>query len=254
MNLLIDIHCHLDHPQFNDVDRIVENAEKAGLTVILTNGVNPGTNRKALELARFRIVKAALGIYPKQLEIGDYPSRTNKFDADKEIRFIEKNKHKISAVGEIGLDGLVRDDIREQATIFEKLLKLAKKIDKPVIVHSRKAEKEVIEMLESCKQKKVLLHCFCGKKRLVKKAADLGYCFSIPTNVVRAQNFQILVKDVNINQLFCETDAPYLSPFRGNINEPAFVVESYRKIAEIKKMELQEVINNIWMNYQKLFS
>ena len=98
-----------------------------------------------------------------------------------------------------------------------------------------------------------MLHCFSGKKILVKKAADLGYYFSIPTNIVRAQNFQLMAKEVNINQLFCETDTPYLSPFREKQNEPAFIIESYKKIAEIKGMDLEEVKNNIWMNYQKLF-
>ena len=259
MGLLIDIHCHLDHPKFNDLDKVIENAKKAGVKVILTNGINPETNRKTLEIAKkYDIVKAALGIYPinqlkKEIEEGNYPLKPNIFDIDEEIKFIEKNRDNIIAIGEVGLDGLDIENIKEQKIVFEKLIKLAEKIKKPIIVHSRRAEKEVIDLLESSRCKKVLLHCFSGKKWLVKRASELGYYFSIPTNIVRAHNFQLMAKEVNINQLFCETDAPYLSPFKDKRNEPAFIIESYKKIAEIKGMELEEVMNNIWMNYQRVF-
>ena len=143
--------------------------------------------------------------------------------------------------------------MQHQKVVFEKIINLAEKIKKPIIIHSRKAESDVIDILESSKIKKVLLHCFSGKKNLVKKGADLGYYFSIPTNIVRAHNFQLMAETVNINQLFCETDSPYLSPFKEKQNEPAFVIESYKKIAKIKRMELEEVINNVWMNWQRVF-
>lgn len=248
MSLLIDIHCHLDHPRFTDLDKVMENAKKVGVKVILTDGINPETNRKTLEIAkRYDIVKAALGIYPiNQLK--------KEINIDEELDFIKKNKNSIIAIGEVGLDGLDKGNLKEQKTLFEKLIKLAENINKPIIVHSRKAEQEVIEILGSSKLKKVLLHCFSGKKNLVKRAAELGYYFSIPTKVVRAENFQLMIKEVNINQLFCETDAPYLSPYNNKTNEPAFIVESYKKIAEIKGMMLEEVEKNIWMNYQKLIT
>ena len=76
---------------------------------------------------------------------------------------------------------------------------------------------------------------------------------TIPTSVVRSQQFQENAKITPITQLFCETDSPYLSPFKDRRNEPAFVIEAYKKVAEIKGMELKEVVNNIWMNYQKMF-
>ena len=258
--MLIDIHCHLDHPSIiGRTDEIIENSKKANLKVILTAGINPETNKKTLELAgKYNIVKASLGIYPvktlqKEIDASNFPLKPNIFDIDEEIEFIKKNKDKIVAIGECGLDYSQGEDTAEQKELFEKLISLAEKINKPIIVHSRKAEPDCIEILESSKLKKVLLHCFSGKKKLVKKAADLGFYFSIPTNVVRAQNFQLMAEEININQLFCETDSPYLSPFREKQNEPAFVLEAYKKLAEIKNMELNEVINNIWMNWQKMF-
>src|SRR3989338_7715923 len=239
MDLLIDMHSHLEHCFFdNDRDKVIENAEKAGVKVAVTSGINPETKRKSLQLAeKFGIVKASLGIYPINT-------------LQKEIKFIEKNKNKIAYVGEIGLDYALIKDEKEQKDLFLKMISLAEKIKKPVLIHSRKAELDCIEMLESSKLKKIIMHCFTGKKKLAKRISDNGWFLTIPTCVVRSQQFQDIVKDVPITQLFCETDAPYLSPYKDKRNEPAFIIESYKKIAEIKKMELNEVINNIWMNWQ----
>jgi len=133
------------------------------------------------------------------------------------------------------------------------MISLAEKLNKPIIVHSRKAEEDVINMLHSSKFKKIIMHCFTGKKSLVKKIVDDGWFLTAPTSIVRATQFQENVKLTPITQLFCETDAPYLTPFKNRRNEPAFVIEAYKKLAEIKNMELKEVINNIWMNWQKTF-
>ncbi|MBI2140575.1 TatD family hydrolase [Candidatus Woesearchaeota archaeon] len=261
--LLIDIHCHLDHFSFNpDRDAVIERAKEAGVKIILTNGINPETNRISLELSKkYPLVRAAMGIYPihalqKDIQTGAYPLKPNVFDVDEEIDFIEKNKGNIAAVGECGLDGLDPEHMPEQKTVFEKMIALAEKLKKPLVVHSRRAEQEALDMLASSSLKKVLLHCFSGKKNAVKRGIDAGFCFSLPTNIVRAQNFQWMAEHVPLGQLFCETDAPYLSPFRelnNGRNEPAFVVESYKKIAELKKMEVSEVMNNVWMNWQKMF-
>ena len=94
---------------------------------------------------------------------------------------------------------------------------------------------------------------FEGRKHIIKKAADLGYYFTIPTNVHKSQHFQMVIELVNINQLLTETDAPWMGPNLGEVNEPANVTESVKKIAEIKKMDVKDVENNIFMNYQKLF-
>ena len=133
------------------------------------------------------------------------------------------------------------------------MIKLAEESNKPIVVHSRKAEQKCVEMLESSSSKKIVMHCFSGKKSLVRKIADNGWFLTVPTIVVRSQQFQDIAKNVPITQLFCETDSPYLSPYKGQTNEPAFVIESYKKIAEIKGMDLNEVANNIYMNWQGIF-
>ena len=103
------------------------------------------------------------------------------------------------------------------------------------------------------------MHCFGGRKSLVKKIIGNWWFLTAPTCITRATQFQENVKLTPITQLFCETDAPYLSPFKSKTgefqrNEPAFIIEAYKKVAEIKGMELKEVVNNIWMNWQRVFS
>jgi len=261
MTLIVDVHAHLDHQAFSkDIDQVIERARQAGVRAIITNGINPETNRKSLELAeRYDIVKVALGMYPidvlrKDIEEG-YPLKDQPFDIDSEIDFIRKNKSKITALGECGLDFIGSDPSqrKNQIKVFEKMIALAEELNKPIIVHSRKAEQSVIEVLQSSTIKKVVLHCFCGKKGLIKKAEDANYYFSIPPNIIRAHNFQYLVEKVNIGKILTETDAPYLSPYKSRRNEPAFIIETLKKISEIKKMNVEEVGNIIFMNYQGLF-
>ena len=284
--MLIDIHSHLDHCYFkDDLDKVIDNAKKANVKVILTAGINPEKNRESLEIAKkYDIVKACLGIYPIQNEnnntinknsiieknnkktINNDENKINKklkngknnnlknVNIYKEIKFIEKNKNNTAAISEVGLDyHWNKNNVNEQKKLFEKMIQLAEKLNKPIIVHSRKAEQDCIAMLQSSKLKKIIMHCFTGKKSLVKKIVDNGWFLTAPTCITRSTQFQENVKLIPITQLFCETDAPYLSPFKNKRNEPAFVVEAYKKVTEIKNMELKEVVNNIWMNWQKVF-
>lgn len=259
--LLFDAHCHLDHVSFKeDLDTVISTAKNSGIKAIITSGINPESNRKALMLSqKYDIVKASLGIYPvdalaKEVEIGEYPTALTPFDIDEEIEFIRKNKDRCVAVGECGMDFYwIQGKDARQKELFSKMITLAKEINKPIIIHSRKAEAECIEMLECSSVKTIILHCFSGKKNLVIKARDNGWFFTVPTSIVRSHQFQDMVKIVNLSQLLTETDAPYLSPFKDKRNEPAFVAETIKKIAEIKGMDSEEVANNLFMNYQRLF-
>lgn len=258
--MLVDVHCHLDHTAFKeDLDKVIQDAEKKGVKAIITTGINPETNRIALKLAqRYDVVKCSLGIYPQDALANEVKNfeidlKIEPFDIDEEIDFIKNNTNNILGVGEIGLDFKTGDKRQEQKRLFMKQIKVAKDIKKPIIVHSRSAEKDAIDILEASNAKHVLLHCFCGKKSLVKRAYELGYYFSIPTNIVFSKQFQSMVKMININKLLTETDAPYLSPYRGRRNEPSFVEETIKKIAHIKQLDVEEVANNIFKNYQEFF-
>ncbi len=258
--MLIDVHTHLDHEMFKeDLDEVISRAKEASVKIVITNGINPETNRISLDLTRkYDIIKCAMGIYPidalqKEIESGEYPLSKQEFDVDKEIDFIKENKENIVAIGEVGMDGKFGKDMKMQEDVFEKMILLAKELDLPIIVHSRKAEEKCIELLEKHKMKKVIMHCFGGKKRLVKKIIENRWYFSIPCNCVRSHHFQNMIGMVNINQLLTETDAPYLSPYANKRNEPAFVRETIKKIAEIKGFTEEEVERNIFLNYQRLF-
>ena len=259
MDLLIDAHSHLDHHLLiSKIDDIIKRAKNAGLKHIITNGINPQTNRICLELSKkYDIVECGMGIYPraalkKELENENSSLKFQDFDIDEEIEFIKKNKNHIVAISEVGLD-FVHGEDKQQIEDFQKMIQLSEELSKPIVIHSRKAEQKAVEMLESSKNKKIIMHCFSGKKSLVKRIADNGWFLTIPTVVVRAFQFQDIIKNVPITQLFCETDSPYLSPYREQTNEPAYVVESYNKLAEIKTMDIIEVANNIYMNWQKVF-
>lgn len=256
--MIVDVHAHLDHNwMIKDLDEIINRAKIAGVKIIITNGINKETNRISLELAKkYDIVKAALGIYPPDAlsrEGEESGFKIEPFDIDEEIKFMASHAKEFIAFGEVGLDLKNGKDIEMQKVILEKILKLAKKQNKPVIIHSRKAEKELIEFLKDFDNKKLIMHCFSGKKHLIKEAKERGYYFSIPTNIVKSEHFQMLVEMVPLSQLLTETDSPYLSPYPGERNEPSYIHETIKMIANIKKMTEEEVMNNLFMNYQKLF-
>ena len=262
--LLVDIHAHLDHERFKkDLDKVINRAKEAGVKHIITSGVNSITNRNILKITdKYDIVHASFGLYPidalaKEIEDGEacgFARDLDHFDVDKEIEWIIKNKDKCIAIGEVGMDfNWGRDFEKQQKENFQKVISMAEKIKKPIIVHTRKAELECVEMLESSKIKNIILHCFCGRKHLVKRVADNGWNFSIPPIVVRLQQFQIMADIVNLSQLLTETDAPYLSPYPGKRNESSYVAETIKKIAEIKEMTEDDVAKNIFMNYQRIF-
>ncbi len=242
----IDIHSHLEMCQ----DEIIDNAKKANVKIILTCGIDIKTNRKALELSKkFPEVKACLGIYPT-----DSLNLTDK-ELNEEINFIKQNKNKIIGIGEVGLDQKEKDQstLEKQKKTFQKFINLARELNIPIVIHSRKAEAEAIELLEKSNYKKIIMHCFNGNLKLVKKIIENGWFLSIPTNVKHAEHFQKVIELTPIEQLFCETDSPFLHPDKKFPNEPANVVESYKKIAEIKKLSLKEVEKKIEENYKKLF-
>jgi len=261
---LIDIHCHLTHQLFQkDLPQVIKRAKKAGLKTIVCSGVNHPTNVEALKLAKeYPLLKPSLGLYPIDL-LGLSPDetgltrQTEPIDLDNELEFIKKHKEEIAAVGEYGLDfhwSRKPEEHKQQKINFQKIIDFVAKLKKPSIIHSRRAELDTFEILESSslKPQKIILHCFEGRKHLLKKATDQGYNFTIPTIITKLQHFQTLTEIAPLQQLFTETDAPWLSPYPGKRNEPAFIIETIKKISEIKHLPQEEVAAQIWKNYQNL--
>jgi len=262
--LLIDVHAHLDlegYEQHGGVDKVIDECVHNGVKAIITNGTDIESNRRILDIAKkHSIVKIALGIYPTHcLEMVE-EGQDELFND--ELHFIEENiqNKKCIAIGEVGLEYSTVKDLNDskkriQKDCLKKFIHLAKKHNVPIIIHSRGAELEVIELLEEegMKNHKVVMHCFSGRKHLVQRIRDNNWYFSIPCNVDRSLHFQQIVKDTPIEQLLTETDSPYLSPVPGTINRPDNVKHTVKKIAELKLMTPEETSNIIYANYQKLF-
>lgn len=242
--MLIDVHAHLD--EIKNQKDIILNSQKAGLKTIINCGLNPKSNRKTLKLSKeYSIIKPAFGFYPT------YAEDSTSLEIKKEIQWVKKNKP--FAISEIGLDFKESKNIQKQKEVFILFLKLAKELNVPAIIHSRKAEEEVLNIIQEINYKKIVLHCFTGKKRLIQLANDMKLYFSIPVIIIKSTHFQNLVKNVNLSRILTETDSPYLAPIKGEINEPKNIKLTINKIAELKDITEEECEKIIYMNYQRLF-
>lgn len=251
--MFIDVHCHLDKllGEKISVEEAIKNAKASDVNVIIVNGTNHEQNNLILELSKkYPEIKPALGLYPLDA------LKLSENEIDKEIELIIKNKDFIVAIGEVGLD-LKEENLHKtldkQKNNLTKFIKLSIKLKKPIIIHSRKAELHTIELLEQLNAKKVVMHCFSGKMSLVDRIIKNGWFLSIPSNINYNLQFQDVVKRVSLSNLLCETDTPYLHPLKEWPNEPANVIYSYKKIAEIKGITLKEVEKHIENNYNRLF-
>ena len=241
--MLIDVHFHADFLPEKKLEEIQRNEK---IKLVVTNSVDVESCESNLKISKkFSKIKLAVGLYPEE--------KNNLTEYEKLENFVVKNKNQIFAIGEIGLDKTEKLDFEIQKKIFVAQLNLAKRLNLPVIVHTRKAEKEVLEILENYKELKIILHCFSGNFKLVKKAVELGCYFSIPTNIVRSEHFQKLVVEVPHGRILTETDAPYLSPFKEKQNESAFIVETIRTLSKIWNVPEKDVERQVETGFEKVF-
>ena len=248
--MIVDDHAHLF--LYNNLDeKIKENIER-NVKYIIENSLDIESINKVIEESKkYDIIYYALGLYPEEIE------KMNDKDIEKILEFIEENKDKkFLAIGEIGLDfsNVDEDKIRKQKIYFEKFLELADRLKKPVIIHARKAEKEVLDILTSYNNKKVL-HTF-WKPSLVDKAIEINCYLSIPTIVYRDPGFQKIVKEIPLEFILTETDSPYLDPIEKGkaVNNSWKIIYSLEKISEIKDIDRKEVEEIIFNNFVKVYN
>ena len=262
--MYVDVHAHLIHPHFaGEENEVAQRAAAAGLEYVIVNGLEPTSNRAVLELCKAHDhLLPALGIYPvdaicKEIAAAgwehDYPPPA-PFDVDAEIDFIDSVADQLVAIGEIGLDQYwVKDFPEKQEYVFRRLIEVAQKHDKPVIIHSRKAERRVFEILQEMNVERADFHCYGGKLKLAKAITEAGYYLSIPPVVVRSDAFQRLVTEVPQSQLLTETDCPYMGPDRGERNEPANVPRGVEAMATVLGLTNEELRDVIRENFRRLF-
>jgi TatD DNase family protein len=245
--MFIDAHSHID--LLDDYKTAIKNADKEKVKIV-TCGIDISSNRKVLKIKKENLeVQICLGIYPSDA------LKLSEKEFDSEIEFIKKNKDKIVAIGEVGLDLKENspETLEKQKDNLSKFVQLAKELNKPIIIHSRKAEAECIEFLEELDYKKIVMHCFSGNFKLVRKIIENNWMLTIPTSVKNSEQFQKVIEITPIENLFCETDSPFLHPDKKFPNEPANVIESYKKISEIKNLPLKEVEKILEKNYANFF-
>jgi TatD DNase family protein len=253
--VLVDVHSHLDFKHFDsDREEVVSNMRDKNIFT-LSNTLNRDNYYYTKDLFKecSDVVKVCPGLYPVDAQSicdADFESYLNEIRTDRE---------NVMAIGEVGLDlkhGSDEVEFKVQVQRFKSLIELGIELDKPVIIHTWGAEAQVLEILESYVQKsnfrKFILHCFTGKKKLVKKIKELKLYASIPLTVLNTQNFQMLVEELPIGNLFAETDSPYQNPDKER-NSPLNIGRVYEKIALIKGYDKAEIENIIYRNYQKVF-
>jgi len=264
MAYYLDVHTHLTHADFaSDLAGVISRAETAGLGAIVVNGLEPKSNRTILEMSRnYSVVKVALGIYPLDAVCHripkDFPFEVPLFDVDEEISFIRTQAKKglVSAIGECGLDGyyLPEDYLADQEAVFEKLIGIGLEFDLPLIIHTRKCERRAGEILSAHGVTKVNFHCFGGRANLAKEYAEKhGWYFSIPANCHVNEGFQKMMKILPPELILTETDAPYLSPVKGQRNEPANVVGTVALLAQFRGWTEDQAKDQVFQNFAGLF-
>ena len=262
---LVDVHAHLCDEFFDtDQDKIIEKISDFGVAKVIVNGTEPKSNHLTIKLStKNNIIEAANGIYPVHA-INDYIpndhfSKIPPFNLEKELEKIDQlaAQKKLKAIGECGMDNYTLMDFHldHQMKVMIQLANIAKKHDLVFIVHTRKCEKLVLETLAKLKIKKVLFHCFMGKVKLAVQASqDYGWYFSIPAIAPRHQGFTQMIKKINKNMLLTETDSPYLPFIKEQRNDSRQVSIAIKHIAMTKEIELEQAINLVWNNYQRLFN
>ena len=252
---LIDTHAHLDHSQFaEDLDQVLQRAEAAGVSQILTVGCDLVSSRASIALARrYPQLYAAVGIHPHDAPQADAAGLA-------ELRRLLADNPKVVAVGEIGLDYYRDRSPRPlQLQAFRDQLALAREVGLPVIVHDRDAHADVLQILQDSAAREVggVLHCFSGDLEMAKAVLDLGFYLSFPGTITYPGNAagREVVKGVPIESILIETDCPYLAPqnYRGRRNEPAYVRHTAAMIAEIKGLTQEDVARITTLNAWQLF-
>lgn len=262
---LFDVHAHLTHPSLSaEFDAILARAERAGVTSIVANGLNPTDNLAVLELARRDArVKPALGLYPVDAVLPemrargiDYPREMDEEpSAEQAIAWLRDHVDQAFAVGEVGLDGYwVPEPLwARQEQVFRALVQLAVEADKPLIIHTRKRERQAFEILRELGARRVDFHCFGGKLKLAREIAEHGYFLSVPANARRSESFTRMLEKLPREKLLLETDCPYLGPEKDTVSEPAHVGATAAYAAELWGVPPDAARAQLEANFEALF-
>lgn len=263
---MIDVHCHLNFRAFAiDYDKVIKQAEKDGVKIIINVGTSIESSRRAVELAqKYENLYAIVGIHPHHAD-------KVKEGWDTEIEKIAKSSNKVVAIGEIGLDyysyasnGIVDPKLQKQ--VFERQLEIASELKFPLQIHNRQAGNDILKILINHKSYLLsppgMFHCFSGNLDFLKSALQMGFYVGFDGNITyegiaKGEDTPLLelVKNAPIERIVTETDAPFLTPqpHRGGRNEPSYVIIVAEEIAKIKDLSKAQVEAVTSINAKTIF-
>ena len=251
---MIDSHCHLDHdPLYENLAEVINRSKEVGITKLLTicTTIESFENIKTI-IEKDKMIYGTYGIHPHETE-------NNMVDKKTIIETINKNE-KIIGIGETGLDFFYNHSDREkQISSFKAHIEASIETNKPIIIHSRNAEIQTFDILNSYKNMnlKILMHCFTGSLKFSKKLLNLDAYFSA-SGIITFKNsteLQDTFKTIPLEKLLIETDSPFLAPIpmRGKKNEPSFIKYTLAKLSHLKETSLKQMSDITTDNFNKLF-
>jgi TatD DNase family protein len=254
---IVDTHCHLDliEKQGLKIEEIIQNSLQNNVKILQTICTRITDIESILRYTKlYDFIYASVGVHP--CNVVEQP----KITAADIIKICEENP-KIIGIGETGLDYYHdKSTINLQKTSFIEHIKASRETNLPLIIHSRDADLDMMDILENEQKNSpfpALLHCFSSSKELAKKALDLGIYISVSGIVTfkNAVELQEIVKSVPLESLLVETDSPYLAPipFRGKTNQPAFTKHVVESIAQLKNLKIEEVTKQTSENFFRIF-
>lgn len=251
--MLVDSHAHLEDEKYDrDREKVIEECKK-DLTFLINVGSNLLTSKQSIELAHnYDFIYASVGIHPHDAQ--------REFDKVEEIKRLALQE-KVVAIGEIGLDYYYDDPPKEfQKEIFIKQIRLAKKLNLPIIIHDRDAHGDILDILKQEWTKDLIgvFHSYSGSVEMTFQVIEMNFYISLggPVTFKNAKKTKEVAKAVPIEKLLIETDSPYLTPepYRGKRNTPVYVKFVAKKIAELREMPYEEVCRITAENAIKLFN
>lgn len=253
--MLIDTHAHLSDGAFDDIrGEVIEKARQCSVAKIITSGSDYKSSLEAFSLAqKYEDIYCSIGIYPESiLELND--------EVESELYKLGQDK-KVVAIGEIGLQYTEGAPDRElQKSGFIRQMKLAFKLNKPIVIHCRDAYGDLIDLLKENREyfSGGTLHCYGGSYEIAMEAIRLGYYISVGgvSTFKNAQNIKEVIKKLPLERFVLETDCPYLTPhpFRGKLNMPSYIPTIAENLAELKGVTVEEVAKQSTINARRLFN
>ena len=254
--MIIDSHCHLTYePMSSSLNETINRANLDGIKYMLTISTEDKSYNNILKiLDKYECIYGSYGIHPHEAD------KHKEINHKNIIEKVKMNK-KIIGVGESGLDFYYNHSKKnDQINLFLEHIEASKHLNLPVIVHTRSAEKETLDILQKATKKsklKILIHCFTGSKQFAFKLLDIGAYISASGVVTfkKSKELADTFKEIPINRLLVETDSPYLAPepLRGKSNEPSFIVHTVKFLSKLKEMSFEKFSNETSKNFFKLF-